>query len=156
MRHILSSLAAIMLLAVAVASCDKMPDNGALDGYWQLMAVERGGVAESVKECKVFWSVRSNLVEFTSPSDTIFYAHFRRTGDTLTLTDICYGETNRTDGAHNEWVRADEARVLLPYGLAPTADLQTSRLTETFRIELLGGKEMLLSSEGRLLRFRKF
>lgn len=147
----------LLSLLLTAAACDKMPDNGALDGFWQLMSVERGGVAEATKESQTFWAIRSRLVQLASNGGPTLFAHFTREGDTLTLYDLCHAETNRTDGAQNEWITPQEGDILAAYGLNAVSDTtRPGRLRQTFRIVRLNSSTMLLSSADCRLTFRKF
>lgn len=152
-------LAAVALLAACLAlpSCDKMPDNGALDGMWQLMEIERGGTVENVKATQTYWSIRTNLVQLSSLTAQRYYAHFTRQGSRLTLYDLSHNCSTVTEADNNEWITSDESSVLLHYGIEPEADTaRPGRLTQTFTIDVLGGDEMLLSTPQYRLKFRKF
>ena len=142
---------------LAVVGCDKVPDNGRLDGMWQLMAVERDGVVEDMKPQKRYWCIRYNLLQLSGVGVQDHYAHFEREGETLRLFDFCYFSNNATEADDNEWIPYEERDVLLQWGLVPLPDnSRPGRITQTFHIDVLNASDMVLSADGYTLRFRRF
>ena len=142
---------------LAVVGCDKVPDNGRLDGMWQLMAAERDGVVEDMKPQKRYWCIRYNLLQLSGVGVQDHYAHFEREGETLRLFDFCYFSNNATEADDNEWIPYEERDVLLQWGLVPLPDnSRPGRITQTFHIDVLNASDMVLSADGYTLRFRRF
>ena len=142
---------------LAVVGCDKVPDNGRLDGMWQLMAAERDGVVEDMKPQKRYWCIRYNILQLSGVGVQDHYAHFEREGETLRLFDFCYFSNNATEADDNEWIPYEERDVLLQWGLVPLPDnSRPGRITQSFHIDVLNASDMVLSADGYTLRFRRF
>ncbi|MGM9713972.1 MAG: lipocalin-like domain-containing protein [Prevotella sp.] len=151
------SFGLFLIFLLSVVGCDKVPDNGRLDGMWQLMAVERDGVVTDTKAQKRYWSIRYNLLQLNGVGVQDHYAHFEREGDMLRLFDFCYFSNNATEADDNEWIPYEEREVLLQWGLEPVRDdSRPGRITQTFRINVLDASSMVLSSADYTLRFRRF
>jgi hypothetical protein len=150
----------ILTLLLFFCSCEnKWPDNGDLDGMWQLMTIERNDSLKQVKQDKLYWSIRSNLVQLSCIDGDKKYSHFRKLGSTLTLYDLCYYSNNATAEDNNEWIMPADAHVLARWGIEPyaaTENYMNGPLMQTFRIENLSSSKMILKAENYKLIFRKF
>jgi hypothetical protein len=133
------------LLALTFASCElESSDNGKLDGYWHLEAIDSisGGVADLSKQTR-FWSFQGKLLQFSdSANDEMVFMRFNYSGDSLILTeprilDRTLGDTLITNIGQ-----------LCPYGI--------NSLEEHFYVDHLSGSKMILSSNKLRLNFRKF
>lgn len=160
-RSIIYTIASAIVIIMSAGCENKWPDNGDLDGMWQIMSIEKEGKVSSLKETKHYWSVRSRLVQYTQYGMTDRkYAHFERKDGKLILTDFCYNWGNTEDAKNNEWIKSDpveERDTLAPWGLYPTPDPQhPERLTQTFNIDHLDYDNMVLSTPTYKLKFRKF
>lgn len=91
--NIFYCLASICLSCIW-ASCDKLPANGKLDGFWQVTEVQfaRNGIYDSVvpmKDRDVFWGIQLGLLNIQGidngeTSQTL--CRFSFTGDQLAIT----------------------------------------------------------------------
>ena len=89
-RNIFCCLASICISCIW-ASCDKLPANGKLDGFWQVTEVQfaRNGIYDSVvpmKDRDVFWGIQLGLLNIQGidngeTSQTL--CRFSYTGDQL-------------------------------------------------------------------------
>ena len=159
MKSNMASRILSLLLLVAsgfLISCDKLPDNGNLDGMWQLMTVEDGD-EKSVKDTKVYWSIRTNLVQLSSIDGTRMYAHFEKMGKAFEMYDLCYNSKNANPTDNNEWIPFEDREILFRFGILAEKDAQRSgRLHQLFRVETLTENTMVLCADTYKLRFRKF
>lgn len=88
-RSIIYTIASAIVIIMSAGCENKWPDNGDLDGMWQIMSIEKEGKVSSLKETKHYWSVRSRLVQYTQYGMTDRkYAHFERKDGKLILTDF--------------------------------------------------------------------
>lgn len=144
-----------LLLVLSSASCDKVPDNGCLDGMWQLMSIECDGIVDSKKADQVYWSIRKNLVQFNDLSGVNKFAHFSRSGDDMLVYDFCHesGQENETD--NDEWIGYEEREQMNHWGVFPEVDAN-GKLSQQFHFVLLNSSDMILSSGKYRLVFRKF
>lgn len=147
-RHLLLlSLCTFFLLL----SCDKLPENGKLDGWWQVTEVQfaRNGVYDSIvpmKDRKIFWAVQLKLISITgisngTTSETLCRFHY--SGDRLQLTEMYVHHRDRDDRI------TDSAFDKLK-------DTGIDSNQADFTIEALDSKHMQLKSDFARIVFRKF
>ena len=153
-------IAAIFLACLFFStSCEnKWPDNGDFDGMWQLLVID-DGTEHDMKSQKVYWSVRTNLIQFNEgkPNTVRYFSHLNKAGSMLEVYDICYDSENASEEDNNEWISFDKRGVLFPYGIDAIEDSQRpGRLHQIFTIETLTSKSLVLKTEKYTLRFRKF
>jgi len=145
---------------LAISSCDKLPDNGKLDGMWQLVSIEKNGKVEDVKANAKYWSVRLRLFQYSSNrsmDNNLYYSHFSKEGSTLVLRDFCSQAAYEKEGDDNEWLSIEESSVLNDWGLYFTPDVNnTKKVTSTFHIAELTNSSMILTTDSTKLSFRKF
>ncbi len=152
----------LILLAMSLSTaCDKMPDNGQLDGMWQLMSIETAdGHILDVKDQQHYWSFRLRLVQFTASRgiDTDkYYAHFYREEGNIVLKDFCQEARYEKDTDDNVWVSSEEAELLHPWGVYGQTDEDDSqKIKATYRVEALTDTRLVLKSDQVCLIFRKF
>lgn len=142
-------------------SCDKLPDNGDLDGMWQLMSVSSSdGETQNVKESQLYWSIRLRLVQYSSQRSMdshIYYSHFKKEGSILYLTDFCKDAKYEHVDDDNEWIQPDEAEVLHQWGIYPEGDPSSEKkVMVIYHIDYLSSSKLILSNADGKLTFRKF
>lgn len=151
MKQILAILAVVAM--TLMSSCDKLPENGALDGRWQLMERYTHAtpealdytVREDMKAKRIYWAFQLKLLSiktYTSSLNEIL-ARFRHTGSTLELPQIYIHL-----GARDSLLTDPATEALVPIGIHGNAT--------TFDVIRLNGKQMILRSEQDSLVFRKF
>lgn len=157
-RYILSIITFAYIIMSMVSCENKWPDNGDLDGMWQLMSIEQNGIVTSQKDTKCYWSIRSDLVQYTTYGNLKKrYSHFERKDGKLILTDFCHESRNATSADNDEWITYDERDILNKWGIyAETDPNHTERLTQTFTIDHLDNDCLILSTSTYKLEFRKF
>ena len=121
-------------------------DNGDLDGFWQLSAVDTlatGGTAD-VRAEQWSWSVQGHLLEIRRskvvPYDVLF--RFRHTADSLIISEPYV--SNRDSGD----IKIVDAALLEDFGIYHTE--------EHFRVLNLNGSRMSLQSDRLRLYFRRY
>lgn len=146
-----------LLIMTTTIACDKVPNNGNLDGMWQLMSIEENGTVTSTKDRQVYWSIRTNLVQLSLYDGFRLFSHFERTGNDITLYDFCHESINEQASDNDAWIEKEEIEILTQWGIFPEEDtVRPGRLTQTFHFELLNSDNMILSSGKYKLIFRKF
>lgn len=142
---------------LALAACDKMPENGPLDGQWQLMEIatrqssadDAYSLREPQKDKRIYWCFQLRLLCLRSATGNLnglsyeTMGRFRFTGDSLAVTELYVHFRSR-----DSLVTDPRTTMFEPFGIAGCAD--------TFRIERLDGRQMVLRSTSRRLTFRKF
>lgn len=141
----------------AVSACNKVPENGPLDGYWQLMEIASRQTptdtalthVEPQKSRGIYWAFQLRLLEIRTTTGALnghtsqTMGRFRFTGDRLAITQL-YIHYRASDSL----VTDPATTAFEPLGITGCAD--------TFRVERLDGHQMVLRSQDRRLTFRKF
>ena len=139
MKHSLT----ILLLLLTLFACDKMDENGKLDGNWQLTRWTDNATGETKADniSKIFYTVKLQLIQFSdkSANDWPFIATFHHKGDSLILTNI-YAHRANTDSIAS-------ASDLQKYGVSNDGRFAINELTAT---------RMILKNNANTLTFRKY
>ncbi|MDD6210593.1 MAG: lipocalin-like domain-containing protein [Bacteroidales bacterium] len=120
----------ILTFILFMFSWQKVSHNGNLDGRWQLMTIEKndGSIENPVQ---IYYSIQLNLINLTHAHGVYLIGYFHHMGDSL---HICMRETNK--------------QTVALFGLNDTL--------QSFAIEQLTKKRMILRSSSNRLLFRKF
>lgn len=146
MRKLLS----ILTFCLLVVSCElETSGNKELDGYWQMDQVDTlstGGVADT-REALVFWGVQGKLLQIRYSENGTFLGEgllfrFNQDDKHLTLFSPVIHHLYETDEP------IDDVEILKPFGIF--------NLEETFDIEELDDKEMVLTNDVLRLHFRRY
>ncbi len=145
----------LIFLTLTCASCDKMPENGELDGQWQLMSMGTRNNADAsptytdTKGQRIYWRFQLRLLMIHT-AGAMLNGHtydtacrFEKSGNTLAITQTYIHTLNR-----DSLITDPASTSLAPVGIRGN--------TETFSIEKLDGKQMILQSDHHRLVFRKF
>lgn len=142
----ITSFLGIIISAFVLASCDiETSDNGPLDGYWHLTRVDTlstGGACDFSSR-RVFWGVQAGLLNVCDYDVAFdgYLMHFENDGLTLRVFNPYTDDRKEGD------VKVEDPELLAPLGI--------NALDETFRIEVLSGKSMMLATDKLRLNFRK-
>ena len=148
MKQVIKNILYPALLAGTMTACDKLPENGDLDGQWQLTEIhDRQENVESdhsrcnVREQRIYWNFQLRMLQICSPEGQ-YNAYFSHREGRLVIPEIYRKEQN------NDIPLADPATTELEYtGIrGNTAD---------FKVNRLGKRQMILTSETDSLVFRK-
>lgn len=143
----------LMLMALVVpfilASCElETSNNGDLDGRWYLREVEhwREGRVEEVKEKRIFWSFQVRLADLRNVErQTSVFCRFDHKSDgTLRLHDFYMNNHNESDP-----IMTDSTSAVLQYFMVRSMD-------ETYYVESLNSKSMVLSNDSVRLKFIRY
>ncbi len=140
----------IMCVAMMLTSCDKWPENGKLDGMWQLTSIATDGEeAVSTISDGIYWKVQLDLIMIHTTHETLN----GRTFDTSATFDYKGKSLNLTglyihDFTSDELITDPESTALAWTGIYGTS--------AQFHIAKLDSKKMILENERVRLVFRKF
>ena len=130
-----------------MASCDKLPKNGDLDGMWQLMTIEHGGTTDNVKDKQLYLSFQLDLFQLTQISDgKIYYGYFDNFGDRIVFRNFSDMAEEHPDKPDNYPVT--DLSIIEPWGYYA--------LSDTFYVESLSKDNMSLRSKYARITYRKF
>lgn len=147
MKKNISKYIAITALALGtLTACEiESHDNGKIDGFWHLEHIDTlatGGTLDVSNE-KLFWSVQVRLLEVSNKTTGAKYIFsFRQANGSLYLSNPLVSDRIKGDP------EVEDVKVLAPYGI--------NSLDETFAVEALDGKKMILKSETLRLNLKKF
>ena len=147
MKKNISKYIAIATLALGtLTACEiESHDNGKIDGFWHLEHIDTlatGGTLDVSNE-KLFWSVQVKLLEVSNKTTgSKFVFSFRQADGSLDLYDPLVADRREGDPV------VEDVKVLAPYGI--------NSLEETFAVEAIDGKKMILRSETLRLNLKKF
>lgn len=140
--------AAIMAAALAAGmqSCEiETSHNGDLDGFWHLTGVDTlaTGGKRDLAHAKYYWAVQARLLQLHNRTEQpyAFFMRFEHKGDSLRVHSPY--EDNRAEGD----VKIENPQRLNEFGI--------SALDETFHVDALNGKRMVLRGKTVTLSFRK-
>lgn len=119
-----------VLIVLFITSCQKVSHNGKLDGMWQLIKIEENNGEANSPE-RMYYSFQLNLINLRQVGNLYLLGYFRQTKDSLYIV-----------------MRETTKEAVAPYGLSDTI--------QTFGIEQLTSKKMILYSPENRLYFRKF
>lgn len=138
----------LMLLTIALAACDKLPENGDLDGQWQLTELherhhtgpEDNGQYD-VREQRIYWNFQLRMLQIQTTVGQ-YNAYFSHLDNRLVIPEIYRKEQN------NDIPLTDPTTTELAYtGIRGN--------TANFKVNKLGKRQMILTSETDSLVFRK-
>lgn len=135
-------LLAICIIASSIMSCDKMDENGMLDGNWQMTewrTTNGNTVVATNHTLRLYYTVKLNLLKFQifGAESTYVLAYFNHTNDSLIITQAFarpYDDNLPLDS-------------LAIYGCPADG---------RFRINRLNHNTLVLQSQDAILSFRKY
>ncbi len=139
------------LLAIfAFVACDKMPENGDLDGQWQMTSIKHldHDAPSAALNGKVYWSFQLKLLSIYTPKDlhnqgtNYTFCRFQVKGDSLHITKS-YVHSMNTDIEMEDGVTCLDV-----------VGLYNNR--ESYAIQTLTDSRMVLRSDYHELEFRKW
>lgn len=142
----------IALMAFLLSSCEfEMSNNGDLDGLWQMTEMQRYGNTLKEDELKIkdmrsegiLWAVNFNLLQTNSNAInySVFF-RFNKANGKLTLHGA------RIENFHEAERLINDVDSLKPFGVY--------NIKESFTIEELDSKSMILVSDSARLVFRHY
>lgn len=142
MKKITFLFAALLLLA----SCEiEFSNNGKLDGFWQLIAVDTLATQHTsdLKTSGRTWAFQGRLLEMrdTKGGYSDLYFSFEHRGDSLFLDSPYLSDRDADD------IKITDVNIVRPYGV--------NGLKEGFEIESLSNNKLILRSKTLRLMLRK-
>lgn len=142
MKKITFLFAALLLLT----SCEiEFSNNGKLDGFWQLMAVDTLATQHTsdLKTSGRTWAFQGRLLEMrdTKGGYSDLYFSFEHRGDSLFLDSPYLSDRDADD------IKITDVNIVRPYGV--------NGLKEGFEIESLSNNKLILRSKTLRLMLRK-
>ena len=142
MKKITFLFAALLLLT----SCEiEFSNNGKLDGFWQLIAVDTLATQHTsdLKTSGRTWAFQGRLLEMrdTKGGYSDLYFSFEHRGDSLFLDSPYLADRDVDD------IKITDVNIVRPYGV--------NGLKEGFEIESLSNNKLILRSKTLRLLFKK-
>ena len=142
MKKITFLFAALLLLT----SCEiEFSNNGKLDGFWQLIAVDTLATQHTsdLKTSGRTWAFQGRLLEMrdTKGGYSDLYFSFEHRGDSLFLDSPYLSDRDADD------IKITDINIVRPYGV--------NGLKEGFEIESLSNNKLILRSKTLRLLFKK-
>ena len=142
MKKITFQFAALLLLT----SCEiEFSNNGKLDGFWQLIAVDTLATQHTsdLKTSGRTWAFQGRLLEMrdTKGGYSDLYFSFEHRGDSLFLDSPYLSDRDVDD------IKITDVNIVRPYGV--------NGLKEGFEIESLSNNKLILRSKTLRLMLRK-
>ena len=139
-----------LLAAFTLVACDKMPENGDLDGQWQMTSIKHlaHDAPTPALSGQVYWSFQLKLLSIYTPKDLhnqgthYTFCRFQVKGDSLHITRS-YVHSMNTD------IEMDETATYLD-----VVGLHNNR--ESYAIKTLTDSRLVLHSDYHELEFRKW
>ena len=133
----------IFMLTLCLIGCDKLDENGKLDGNWQMTEWIQNNSGDTLaqKSDLLFYTIKLELIQFRNSKNgqLPYLAYFTYTGDSLFIGDV-FSNTANSD---------------IP---ATTDDLKSFGVEDNgkFKIQKLTSSEMILQNNINTLYFRKY
>lgn len=144
-------IALIGLVLLALTACDKMPINGDLDGFWQLMTIQTPDGVRDVKANRVYTSFQLHLTQWDDMAGgRIFFSHFTHTSDSIIFFDIAHASNHAVNDDQDTWVTPQE----MHEGLFDCWGIHS--INPRFRVLKLNGTALELQQADTILVYRKF
>lgn len=138
----------LILSTVILSSCDvHSSDNGDLDNMWYLVQVDTLSNGRSVdyRSQKVFWSFQGSLMQTNCANDDEKYMYkFEKSNQIIKVSSPFHYD--RING--DEMITEETLDVIRPFGI--------NSLNETFSIESLNNKKMVLKNDNLCLTFEQY
>ena len=132
-----------LLFTFSLSSCDKLDENGAFDGNWQLTEWRDNATNHVLADRytkRIYYAVKLNIIQmrdYSKPYDTWHLSYFHRSNDSLYIDKVY----------HRPFDREEPVDSLALYGCAPEGRYAFIKLTHD---------DMILRNSLYTLTFRKY
>ena len=132
-----------------VASCDKLPANGALDGQWQLVEKEEHGAKTDLKGKRLYCSFQLKVHMFGSRELGIrkYFSYFEHKGNKLRFHTFTHRSKYLEDNNVDKLITPEETDLIAPWGYYA--------VDCSFDVVELNNNTMVLEANGTKIRYRK-
>lgn len=149
LTRIISVLSAVVMLS-AMSSCRKAPINGALDGQWQLMTVDRADGTQIVPEHRVYYCFYLHTSNLMSPNVDKATANMTYVKDKELTLEFPYETSERL-----EWFYIDPDDCVSLPDISENPD--ATGVTIRFDIKKLDSSSLVMESvAGTVFTFRRY
>lgn len=135
----------LLVLLLLLTSCTiEFSDNGKLDGFWQLRAVDTLANRHTLdlKTSGLTWAFQGRLLEMRdTKGGSDLYFSFKHRGDSLLLSSPYLSDRDKDD------IKITDIKTVKPFGV--------NGLQEGFKIENLSNSKLILRSKTLRLRLLK-
>ena len=137
------SLTLTLSLSFSLSSCDKLDENGAFDGNWQMTEWRDNATNHVLADRytkRIYYAVKLNIIQmrdYSKPYDTWHLSYFHRSNDSLYIDKVY----------HRPFDREEPVDSLALYGCAPEGRYAFIKLTHD---------DMILRNSLYTLTFRKY
>ena len=138
----------ILILISSLFYCCEIEtyDNGGIDGYWKLSEIDSisNGKELNLSDKSIFWAIQAKfiVVQNNNKDTDKIYLRFDYSGDSLTThSPMFYDKLNGN-------IKINDISELKEYGI--------NKLEESFFIENMTNKNLILKSDIVYLKFKKF
>lgn len=139
-------LSALFCASAILAGCTfETSDNGKLDGYWHIVAVDTiatGGTCD-LSQKRLFWGVQAKLINMSDRDNNLYDFLFRFEYANITLRVYAPFVNDRPKGD----TPVDDANLLTPFGI--------ETFEQVYRIEMLKSNKMILATDKLKFHFHK-
>ena len=137
-----------ILPLLLLTSCDKVPINGDLDGFWQVTTIQVSDDVRDVRPAHSYLSFQLHLSQWDH-AGIRYYAHFAHEGDSIRFYDFAHSSLHRSKADDNEWITEQEMRdgIMDAWGV--------HNLDARYRVRQLDGDAMVLERADTVLFFVK-
>lgn len=140
----------LSFLCIFFAACDKLPENGDLDGLWQLMEISNAGINKDTKDQRLYCSFQLKLFMLggNGEGSRAFFGRFERNDKTLRFYSFTFrSDYSATNQSTDKLMTEEDLPVISPWGFYSTDC--------TFDVVKLDNDQLVLEHEGLVLRYRK-
>lgn len=147
MKKILSIISIITLLFTA---CDKWPENGYLDGMWQLMEIETDGIKQDTKDQGLFCSFQLKVFMLGSRAteSRAFFGYFEHNDSTMRFHHFTFRSNYTEESNVDKLMTEDDLPIIAPWGFYS--------IDSSFKVVDLTSNKLILKHKDTILTYRKF
>lgn len=108
----------IVLIAIVIAGCDKVPVNGDLDGLWQLMEIKQGEQTIDKKADRLYCSFQLSLFMLgrDGGKSRLYFGRFERDGGTLHFYDFTFRAAYTEESTLDRLMTDEDIPTIAPWG----------------------------------------
>lgn len=149
MKRLATSILLAALTLFSLSTCDKLPENGDLDGLWQLMEINSGGTITDTKSDRMYCSFQLHLFMLGSQQagPRAYFGYFEHKGSTIRFHQFTFRSDYTEDSNEDRLMTDDDLNAILPWGFTSTDC--------TFTVKELTGKKLVISQGETTITYRK-
>ena len=139
----------LFLICIIINSCDKLPQNGDLDGMWQVLTIELNGTIDNIKDSQYYLSFQLDLFQLTTTrNNKIYYGYFDHKNDSIIFRQFSDMAEEHPTSPDNYPITSENISIINQWGFYT--------LRDSFYIEHLTKDDMILRSKYARITYRKF